>query len=103
MDDLISRKELLEQLKRYTQDVYECDFDSKSCTMIGMSENPKTVEGLWEAKEIIEDIPVAYNADKVVNQLEKEIELVVNEYPLHGRYIKKSRAIDIVKGGGLSD
>ena len=50
-------------------------------------------------KDIINAQPTAYDIDKIVEQLEGEIELVVREYPLHGRYIKKSRAVKIVKGG----
>lgn len=38
--------------------------------------------------------------DDIVEQLESEIELHITQYPLHGRYIKKSRAIEIMKGGG---
>ena len=47
--------------------------------------------------DIVNDRPTAYDIDKVVEQLEGEIELVVKDYPLQGRYIKKSRAIEIVK------
>lgn len=49
--------------------------------------------------KIIEEQLTAYDIDKVAEQLEGEIELVVNDYPLQGRYIKKSRAVEIVKGG----
>lgn len=58
--------------------------------------------------EIIENattyaVPPNYDVDKVVRQLEGEIELRVTQYPLHGRYIKKSRAIEIVKEGGADE
>lgn len=45
----------------------------------------------------------SYDVDKVARQLEGEIELKVTQYPLHGRYIKKSRAIEIVKAGGTNE
>lgn len=38
--------------------------------------------------------------ERIVEQLEEEIELKVTQYPLHGRYIKKTRAIEIVRKGG---
>lgn len=52
-----------------------------------------------DIREAINDQPTVQDIDKVVEQLEGEIELVVNDYPLQGRYIKKSRALEIVKGG----
>ena len=54
---------------------------------------------LKNIKRYINAQPTAYDIDEVVEQLEDEIEFVAREYPLHGRYIKKSRAIEIVKGG----
>lgn len=45
---------------------------------------------------------VAATIDRIVKQLEGEIELVVTEYPLQGKYIKKSRAINIVQDGIVS-
>lgn len=47
--------------------------------------------------------PPIYDVDKVVEQLESEIELKVTQYPLHGTYIKKSRVIEIVKKGGADE
>ncbi len=51
---------------------------------------------------IIEEVRTAYDVDKVERELKNEIALVVREYPLHGKYIKKSRAIDIVRSGGIA-
>lgn len=56
-----------------------------------------------EIIDIIDAQPTAYDVDKVVEQLENEIELVSKDYYMHGRYIKKNRAIDIVKAGGVDD
>lgn len=44
--------------------------------------------------------PVAYDTDKVIKNIQTEFELVVTDYFLQGKYIKKNRAIDVVKAGG---
>ena len=69
MSDLISRKTLLKELKEYTESVYECDFDDAYYTSNNGSLNPNIVEGLWEAKEIIENLELTYNVDKIAEQL----------------------------------
>lgn len=51
----------------------------------------------------LDDAPTAYDVDKVVERMESEIEIKVTQYPLHGRYIKKNRAIEIVKAGGVDE
>ena len=53
-----------------------------------------------DLQEQIERLPSAFDKEKVKVKLENEIELVVKDYPLHGRYIKKNRAIEIVERGG---
>ena len=66
------------------------------------NENPVAVDAVDMFSlfvEMIDNQKTAYDIDKVVEQLEGEIEFIAREYPLHGRYIKKSRAIEIVKGG----
>lgn len=67
------------------------------------------VNGTSEAGEkaetmvkLIDSQSTAYDVNKVEQELKNEIELVVQEYPLHGKYIKKSRAIDIVRSGGVT-
>ena len=48
----------------------------------------------------IEETPTAFDKEKVIEELNGEIELCVT-HPLYpGRYIKKSRAIEIVEKGG---
>lgn len=91
--DLISRKALLKKLKDYVEIVYECDFDDPSCTAEYGSLNPKYVQGLWEAKEIIEDTPIAYDVDKVVDALES----------LENDGLPMRSAIRFVKGGGVDE
>ena len=49
----------------------------------------------------IEETPTAFDKEKVIEELKGEIELCVT-HPLYpGRYIKKDRAIEIVKKGGI--
>ena len=49
----------------------------------------------------IEETPTAFDKEKVIEELNGEIELCVT-HPLYpGRYIKKSRAIEIVEKGGI--
>ena len=54
-------------------------------------------------EQAIKDEPTAYDVDKVVEKLEGELELVVTQFPVRGKYIKKSRAIEIVKAGGINE
>jgi hypothetical protein len=95
MSDLISHKELLKKLKEYVETVYECDFDDPHCTADGGSSNPKFVEGLWEAKEIIEDLPTAYDVDKVVEDIRK----CGKSFPFGTWHDIIEEAVEIVKGG----
>ena len=85
-NDLISRKALLEELKEVMAQFTWKDNGIVLDTLIGVY-------------DMICDQPVAYDMDKVVGQLKNEIELIVRDYPVQGRYIKKSQAIEIVKGG----
>lgn len=49
----------------------------------------------------IEETPTAFDKERVIEELNGEIELCVT-HPLYpGRYIKKSRAIEIVEKGGV--
>jgi len=43
--------------------------------------------------------PTAYDVEAVSKALKNEMELVVNGYPVYGRYIKKNRAIEILHSG----
>lgn len=112
-NDLISRKALLKELNEYVESVYECDFEDTFCTAEGGSANPKYVQGLWEAKEIIEGHPAAYDVDNVVEQLENAMGLCEgfvdsanSEYEAD-RWTHKAEtygeAIEIVKAGGKNE
>ena len=54
-----------------------------------------------ELEDTIAQQPTAFDKEKVIEELKGEIELCVT-HPLYpGRYIKKSRAIEIVEKGGI--
>lgn len=44
--------------------------------------------------------PTAFDKEKVIEKLKGEIELVIHKPMIAGRYIKKSRAVEIVEKGG---
>ena len=48
---------------------------------------------------ILEEVPTAYDVEAVSKELKNEMEFVVHEYPVYGRYIKKNRAIEILHSG----
>lgn len=50
----------------------------------------------------IEETPTAFDKDKVLEELKREIHLTVYDPMIAGRYIKKERAIEIVQKGGLN-
>lgn len=50
---------------------------------------------------VAECAPTAFDKEKVINELRGEIHLTVYDPMIAGRYIKKSRAIEIVEKGGI--
>lgn len=49
----------------------------------------------------IDEMPTAFDKEKVIEELRSEIHLTVYDPMLAGRYIKKERAIEIVEKGGI--
>lgn len=88
-DDLISRKALLEEI--------DLNFIIP-ILKINMREEHKAV---LKIREIIMNMPTAFNKEKVIEELKGEIELVVHNPMIAGRYIKKSRVIEIVEKGWI--
>lgn len=83
-DDLISRKEALERLELIKK------FNPQEGIQIAIE----------AAEQQINFCRTAFDKEKVIEELKGEIELCVT-HPLYpGRYIKKSRAIEIVKKVG---
>ena len=79
-DDLISRKAVIEAVDRHTREDGTLDDD---------------------ISVILEEVKTAFDKEKVIEELKGEIELVAHNPMIAGRYIKKSRAIEIVEKGGI--
>lgn len=84
-DDLISRKALLKELREITDEPHNTMF----------------LMGIGAAVSIVEHRETAFDKEKVKQELKGEIELVAHNPMIAGRYIKKSRAIEIVEKGGI--
>lgn len=52
-------------------------------------------------KHMIMDEPAAFDKEKVIEDLRREIHLTVYDPMISGKYIKKGRAIEIVEKGGV--
>ena len=88
-DDLISRKALLE--------VIDISF---IIPILKMNLRPEH-EAVLKIREIIMNMPTAFDKEKVIEELRSEIELCVT-HPLYpGRYIRKDRAVGTVEKGGI--
>ncbi|GFO86482.1 hypothetical protein [Anaerostipes butyraticus] len=88
-DDLISRKALLE--------VIDISF---IIPILKMNLRPEH-EAVLKIREIIMNMPTAFDKEKVIEELKGQIELVSYNPMTAGRYIKKNRAIEIVEKGGI--
>ena len=54
-----------------------------------------------ELEKTIAEQQTAFDKEKVIEELKGEIELVAHNPMIAGRYIKKSRVIEIVEKGGI--
>ena len=84
-DDLISRKALLKELREIMDEPHSIMF----------------LMGIGVAISVVGRAETAFDKEKVIEELRSEIELVVHDPMIAGRYIKKSRAIEIVEKGGI--
>lgn len=70
--DLISRSAFIKEINEHMKNVYECDIKSVSDFQDGNnSEESYIVQGLFEAFELIGNLPTAYDVDKVVERLKQ--------------------------------
>ena len=84
MSDLISRSELIEEMKKA-----EIEY-----------ENAMMYPSWWSAFNIIREQPTAYSVDKVVEELElHSFELGTDTLPAH--YVRLNDAIEIVEQGSI--
>ena len=77
-DDLINRKSLIENLNKFAPEHYSA-----------------------LVNDLIAKEPTAFDKERVIEELRSEIHLTVYDPMISGRYIKKSRAIEIVEKGGV--
>ena len=77
-NDLISRKSLIENLNKFAPEHYSA-----------------------LVNDLIAKEPTAFDKERVIEELRSEIHLTVYDPMISGRYIKKSRAIEIVDKGGV--
>lgn len=87
MDDLISRKDLVETERLLMTDI--------------VKNNEVARHILEQVLHDISHVPTAFNKEKVIEELKGQIELVSYNLITAGRYIKKDRAIKIVEKGGI--
>ena len=88
MSDLISRSELLEELK------------SLKIVLNGKEIFSDDVKD--EVLRIVNEQPTAYDIDKVVEELEKNADESHKEYCVRAQYEAYATAIEIVKQGGIT-
>lgn len=89
MDDLISRKALKQAIDHDFYEHYTKYHDTDQRALIDM------------VMDDIDEMPVALDKEKVIEELKGEIELCVTHPLFPGKYIKKNRAIEIVERGGI--
>ena len=58
MDEYIKREEIITRIKKYALDVYGIDLDDPS-QFAGKSVYERFCEGLYEATEVVNDVPAA--------------------------------------------
>lgn len=96
MSDLISRSALIEALNKYVREKFTL-----------ADEFEHWLEGMTDALDIIEAQPTAYDAKKVVAELEEEITWAenhgLNENFRKGRISGLRTAIRIVRKGGTNE
>ncbi len=104
-NDLISRSAFVKEINEHMKNVYECDIESVfDFQDDNKSEESYIVQGLFEAFELISNVPTAYNVDKVVERLRKEIsDCMCDECDRHTDCdtCRAEKAVEIVKSGGI--
>ena len=100
MNDLISRDELLKAMN--TWDKFGCDCH-RGLVRIDSTNNEEYVPFVYyeDMAKCVNDMQTAYDIDKVVEELEMEMK-ASSGYSAE-RVSAFSRAIEIVKQGGVSD
>ena len=114
-NDLISRSAFVKEINEHMKNVYgcECDIESVSDFQDGnKSEESYIVQGLFEAFELIGNVPTTYDVDKVVERLEERKKYILKEFVLadKSQYVKDISVarineidglVEIIKSGGI--
>ena len=96
MSDLISRSALIEEIRKFQDDLYFTNIYCDRTTLEGIS------SCLDNAISIIDEHPTAYDVDKVVEELEAETTALEDDYGDYVECIPESIVLKIVKGGGVN-
>lgn len=91
--DLISRKTLVSNLKLFLDRSFLGETTAHNCISVG------------EIAGLIKDEPTAYDADKVIEQLENAKTHFIGMGTIQSAYFDKGidKAIEIVKSGGVTN
>ena len=96
MNDLISKSALIDALKIHFDSCFREDGE------LLYSDHICTSDDVVDLIKLVENQPIAYNVDKIVEELElHSFELGTDTLPVH--YVRLNDAIEIVKQGGVSD
>lgn len=97
-NDLISRKAVIDYLKEQNNNLLM----EKQKNGVVSTEACRGMESALIAfRSFILAQPMAFDKEKVIEELKEQIELVSYNPMTVGRYIKKDRAIKIVEKGGI--
>ena len=97
-NDLISRKAVIDYLKEQNNNLLM----EKQKNGVVSTEACRGMESALIAfRSFILAQPMAFDKEKVIEELKGQIELVSYNPMTAGRYIKKDRAIEIVEKGGV--
>ena len=97
-NDLISRKAVIDYLKEQNNNLLM----EKQKNGVVSTEACRGMESALIAfRSFILAQPMAFDKEKVIEELKEQIELVSYNLMTAGRYIKKDRVIKIVEKGGI--
>lgn len=88
-DDLISRKSVIDLI------------DKLGYINVGNHDDFKVNCRMDKIRQEVYELPIAFNKEKVIEELKGQIELVSYNPMMAGKYIKKDRVIKIVEKGGI--
>ena len=105
-NDLISRSAFVKEINEHMKNVYECDIESVfDFQDDNKSEESYIVQGLFEAFELIGNVPAAYDVDKVVEKVESRKRILeVAKIPKAAKAAASNAfmmSLEDIKSGGI--